>query len=88
MSASLVLGWLGDVVLWERRWRFGEVPGAFPEPKIPPDQLPVAMLSLLFVAKPFRFDPRAQGLEALIRLFEAAIAHLEGEMARGGACLQ
>ena len=88
VPASLVLAWLADLVLWERKRRFGEAPGDFPEPRIPPDQLPIAMLLLNIFAEPFRADPKGQALEPLIRLFEAAMARLEAELNRGGARVQ
>ena len=51
MPASLALAWLAELVLWERKRRFGEVPGGLPEPSIPPDQIPVAMLLLQIFAE-------------------------------------
>jgi hypothetical protein len=85
MPASLVLAWLADLVLWERKRRFGEVPGDLPEPRIPLDQIPVALLLLHIFAEPFRADPKVQELEPPIRLFEAAKARLGAELERGGA---
>ena len=88
MPASLVLAWLGDLVLWERKRRFGEVPGEFPDPNFAPDQIPVALLLLHIFAEPFRADPRGNELEPLIRLFEAATAHLQASLLRGGMRVQ
>ena len=88
MPASSVLGWLGDLVLWERKRRFGEMPGELPEPSIAPEQLPVAMLLLHTLTEPFRADGKAGDLEPLIRLFETAAAHLEATLSRGGARVQ
>ena len=88
MPASLILGWFGDLVLWERKRRFGEVPGDLPEPNIPPDCIPIAVLLLHIVAGPFRAHPRAQEVEPMIRLFEAATTYLQTTLGRGGARLQ
>ena len=88
MPASLVLGWLGDIVLWERKRRFGEVPGEFPEPNIPTDQIPVAIVLLHIFAEPFRADGEAGNLDPLIRLFETATAYLEATLSRGGVRVQ
>jgi hypothetical protein len=88
MPASLVLAWFAGLVLWERKRRFGEVPGDLPEPGIPPEQLPIAMLLLNIFAEPFRADAKVQELEPPIRLFEAAAARLGAELERGGARLQ
>jgi hypothetical protein len=85
VPASLVLGWLADLVLWERKRRFGEVPGDLPEPAIPPDRIPVARLLLHIFAGPFRADSRAQEVEPVIHLFAAATAHLVAVLGRGGA---
>jgi hypothetical protein len=88
MPASLVLAWPADLVLWERKRRFGEVPGDLPEPSIPPDQIPVALLLLPIFTGPFRADPNGQEVEPLIRLFEAATVRLEAALGRGGARVQ
>ena len=88
VSASLALAWLADLILWERKRRFGEVPGDLPEPSIPSDQIPVALLLLHIFAGPFRADSKAQEVEPVIRLLEAATAHLEAALGRGGARVQ
>jgi hypothetical protein len=63
------LGWFGDL-----------------KPCVPPlDQIPVASLLLHIFAEPFRPDPKAQAVEPLIHLFEAATAHREAVLGRGGA---
>ncbi len=85
MPASLVLGWLGDLVLWERKRRFGEVPGDLPVPSIPPDCIPIGLLLLHTFSEPFREDSNAQEVEPVIRLFEAAAAYLGAALGRGGA---
>jgi hypothetical protein len=60
----------------------------FPEPAIPPDQIPVALLLLHIIAQPFRADSRAQEVEPVIRLFEAATAQLQNALGRSGARVQ
>ena len=64
MPASLVLGWLGDLVLWERKRRFGEVPGDLPEPSIPPDSIPIGLPLLHILTEPFRAHPGAEEVRA------------------------
>ena len=88
MPASLALGWLGDLVLWERKRRFDEVPGDLPEPSIPPDCTPIALLLLHIFTEPFRAHPRVEEVEPIICLFEAATAYLEATLRRGGARVQ
>ena len=88
MPASLVLGWLGDLVLWERKRRFGEVPGDLPEPSIPPDSIPIGLPLLHILTEPFRAHPGAEEFEPMIRLFETATAYLEAALVRGGARVQ
>lgn len=88
MPASLALAWLADLILWERRRRFGEVPGDLPEPSISPDQIPVALPLLHIFARPFRAGTRTQEVQPVIRLFEAVTAYLEAALRRGGARMQ
>ena len=58
--------------------------GDLPEPNIPTDQLPIALLLLHIFAGPFRADSRTREVEPVIRLFAAAMAHLDAKLGRGG----
>jgi len=64
------------------------VPGDLPEPAIPPDQIPVALLLLQIFAGPFWADSRKQEVEPLLRLLDAVSEHLNAALGRGGARVQ
>ena len=88
VPVSLVLAWLADLILWERKRRFGEVPGDLPEPAIPPDHLPIALLLLQIFGGPFRADTRTQEVELVTRVFAAVSEQLNAASGRGGARVQ